>query len=245
MALIAHRAHPLAKGRFAGLPPRTARHPRAVVMGGVLVTGGLAAAIHLGRVWRRGSAPSRPRPRQLPLAGKQAIFEAVAVGRQGYKEASSRERISLNLLGSFGATIALTRAVSYVQTQRQPILPVKKLRQLRRSHPRVHHYAPGIALAFASATLAMLTEEEKVAPWLALAFGAGMGLTLDEAVLLLELPHSYWTQEYLAASQAIVALGSAAGLALRISRRGERAVLTDGEDSASDVQGTGRAAPVR
>ena len=245
MALIAHRAHPLAKGRFAGLPPRTAWHPRAVVVGGVLGTGGLATAIHLGRVWRRGSAPNRPQPRQLPRAGKQAISEAVAVGRRGYKEASSRERISLNLLGSFGATIALARAVTYAQTQRQPILPVKKLRQLRHSQPRVHHYAPGIALAFTSGSLAMLTDEEKVAPWLALSFGAGMGLTLDEAVLLLELPRSYWTQEYLAAIQAVVALAGAAGLALRISRRGEGAVLTDRGDSASDVEGTGRAAPVR
>ena len=85
----------------------------------------------------------------------------------------------------------------------------------------------------------MLADEERVAPWLALPFGAGMGLTLDEAVLLLELPRSYWTQEYLAAIQAVVALAGAAGLALHISRRGERAVLTHGGDSASDVGGTG------
>lgn len=229
MALIAYRAHPLAKARFEGLPPRTARHPRAMILGAVLGVGGLATAIHLGRIWRRGSAPNRPRPRQVPLAVRQVIVEAAAAGRRGYKEAPSKERIALNLLGSFGVTIALTRAVTYVQTQRQPILPVKKLRQLRHSHPRVHHYVPGMALAFASGGLAILIEDDKVAPWLALPFGVGMGLTLDEAALLLELPSSYWTHEYLAAIQAVLALGGAAILASRISRRGERVVLDPGK----------------
>ncbi len=119
--------------------------------------------------------------------------------------------------------------MTYAQTQRQPILPVKKLRQLRHSHARVHHYVPGIALAFTSGTLSILIEDDKAAPWLAFPFGVGMGLSLDEAGLLLELPDSYWTQEYSAAIQAVVALAGAAALAFRISRRGERAVLNPGE----------------
>lgn len=242
MALIAHRAHPLAKARFKRLPPRTARHPRAAIVAGVLGVGGLATAIHLGRIWRRGSALNRPEPRQIPLAGRQAIVEAAAVGLHGYKEAPSTERIALHLLGSFGATIALARVVTYVQTQRQPILSVKKLRQLRHSNPRVHHYVPGIALAFTSGGLGILIEEDKAAPWLALPFGVGMGLTLDETALLLGLPASYWTQEYLSAIQAVVALAGTAALAFRISRRGERAVLTHGQHSGSDIQDSGSSA---
>ncbi len=242
MALIAHHAHPLAKARFAGLPPRTGRHPRALVAGGVLGVGGLAIAIHLGRIWRRGSAPNRPRPRQIPLAAKQAIVEAAIVARRGYEEAPRRERIALNMLGSFGATVALSRAVTYVQTQRQPVLPVKKLRQRHHSNPRVHHYVPGIALAFTAGGLAILIEEDRAAPWLALPFGVGMGLTLDETALLLGLPDSYWTQEYLSAIQAVVALAGTAALAFRISRLGERAVLTDEEHSASDIQESGSSA---
>lgn len=226
MALITHRAHPLAKARFARLPPRTARHPRVAVTGTVLGAGALATAIHVGRIWRRGSAPDRPRARQIPQAGRQAVVETAAVGRRGYEQATHRERIGLNLLGSFGATIALARVVTYVQTQRQPILPVKKLRQLRHSNPRVHHYVPGIALAFTSGGLAILIEEDEAAPWLALAFGVGAGLTLDETALLLGLPHGYWTQEYLSAVKVVIALAGAAGLFLRISRRGEGAVLS-------------------
>ncbi len=172
----------------------------------------------------------------MPLAAKQAIREAAAVGRRGYRAAPSEEAIALNLLGSFGATIALTRVVTYVQTQRQPILSVKKLRQMRHSHPRVHHYVPGIALAFASGSLGILIEGDRVAPWLALPFGVGMGLTLDEAALLLELPDSYWTQEYLSAIQAVLALAGAAGLFLRVSRRGERAMLTHAEGAGADIQ---------
>ena len=59
---------------------------------------------------------------------------------------------------------------------------------------------------------------------LAVPFGAGMGLTLDEAALLLDLRDVYWTREGLLSVQVslgVTATLAATILALRVFRRGE------------------------
>ena len=66
---------------------------------------------------------------------------------------------------------------------------------------------------------------------LALGFGAGMGMTLDESALLLELEDVYWTEEGVLSLQitlTAIALLGALALALRLVRRGEEIVLEDG-----------------
>ena len=63
---------------------------------------------------------------------------------------------------------------------------------------------------------------------LAVPFGVGMGLTLDESALLLELEDVYWTEEGLLSVQitlAVMAMLGALALALRFLRRGEQVVL--------------------
>ena len=75
--------------------------------------------------------------------------------------------------------------------------------------------------------------------WLALPFGAGVALTLDESALLLKLDDVYWTEEGIVSVQitfAALAMLSALALALRTLRRGERTVLPDaGDDVAQDA----------
>ena len=59
-------------------------------------------------------------------------------------------------------------------------------------------------------------------------FGVGMGLTLDESALLLELDDVYWSREGLLSVQitlAVMAMLASAALGLRFLRRGERVVL--------------------
>jgi hypothetical protein len=92
----------------------------------------------------------------------------------------------------------------------------------------IHHYVPGIALAFTSGAVAICTTNEEIERWLALVFGTGMGLTLDESALLLELEDVYWSEEGLLSVQitlAVIALLAALGLGVRFVRRGERLVL--------------------
>jgi hypothetical protein len=66
---------------------------------------------------------------------------------------------------------------------------------------------------------------------LAFPFGAGVGLTFDEAALLLDLRDVYWTREGILSVQlSLAASALLAGiiLALRMLRRGERRVEARG-----------------
>ena len=84
---------------------------------------------------------------------------------------------------------------------------------------------PGIVLAFASGTTALLTDDEVLEERLAITTGVGMGLTFDEAALLLDLRDVYWTREGLLSVQlslGATAILSIAILTQRMLRRGER-----------------------
>ncbi len=98
--------------------------------------------------------------------------------------------------------------------------------QIGRRH--IHHFVPGIVLAFLSGGAAIVSRNEDLEPWLAIPFGVGVGLTLDESALLLELDDVYWSEEGILGVQ--ISLGVTAVLALtllagRFLRRGEQLVL--------------------
>jgi hypothetical protein len=186
-----------------------------------------AAALlaEFGRVWRRGSAPLPSETASVLDAAGQAAGEAVAVAVSGYREMPRRENALFNLLASFSASFSLARAVTYLLRRRSRVGP---FRNLRIGERHIHHFVPGILLAFASGAVAILTDDEQIEPRLALAFGTGMGLTLDESALLLELDDVYWSREGVLSIQitlAAMSLISASVLAARLLRRGEEVVL--------------------
>ena len=89
----------------------------------------------------------------------------------------------------------------------------------------IHHFVPGILIAFASGTAALLTDNDELEQHLAVPMGIGIGLTFDEAALLLDLRDVYWTREGLLSVQlslGATAILSIAILTLRMLRRGER-----------------------
>ena len=186
---------------------------------------GAALLAEFGRVWRRGSAPlPRETDRVLDAAG-QAAGEAVAVAVSGYREMPRRENALFNLLASFAASFSLARGITYLLRSRRRFGP---FRSLRIGERHIHHFVPGILLAFGCGATAILTDNEQIEPRLALGFGTGMGLTLDESALLLELDDVYWTREGTLSVQitlAAMALISAAVLGARLVRRGEEVVL--------------------
>ena len=103
-------------------------------------------------------------------------------------------------------------------------------RDLHIARRHIHHFVPGIALAFTSGAIAICTSNEEIEPVLALVFGTGMGLTLDESALLLELEDVYWSEEGILSVQitlAVVALLGALGLGVRFVRSGEQLVLDE------------------
>ena len=214
---VPRRRRPLAPGRGTGL-----------LGGGAALTVGAVLAGELGRVWRRGSAPLPKEAPNLLLAAEEAVAETAQVARAGYQGVSTRENAMFNLLSSFVATFMAARGITYLLRHRRQVGPFRNLRVGRR---HVHHFVPGIIVAFAAGAGAILTREENLEPLLAVPFGVGMGLTLDESALLLELDDVYWTREGLLSVQitlAVMALLASLALGLRFLRRGEHIVLEPG-----------------
>jgi hypothetical protein len=89
----------------------------------------------------------------------------------------------------------------------------------------IHHFVPGILVAFAAGGAGLVTQSERLEELLAFPFGAGIGLTFDEAALLLDLRDVYWTREGILSVQisfGAAAILGATILGLRMLRRGER-----------------------
>jgi hypothetical protein len=207
---------------------RLAADRRTLALG--LAAVGLFAAVvagEVGRVWRRGSAPL-PKETDRPLrAAEEAVGQTAAVARVGYEQVSTRENALFNLLTSFVVSFATARSITYLLRGRSTVGPFRDLRLGRR---HIHHFVPGIVLAFVAGGAAIVSRDETLEPKLAVPFGIGMGLTLDESALLLELDDVYWTREGILSVQIALAVTSMLGavaLGLRFLRRGEQIVLEE------------------
>jgi hypothetical protein len=196
-----------------------------VIGGAAGITAVGAFAVELGRVWRRGSAPLPSQTDRVVEAAVEAGVETTAVAVAGYQAAPAQENALFNLFASFVISLVASRAIAFALRDRQRLGPFRNLRVGRR---HIHHFVPGIVLAFLAGAIAIVTRDEDLEPTLALFFGAGMGMTMDEAALLLELDDVYWTEEGLVSVQigaGLVGLLGALAIGLRFLRRGEERVL--------------------
>ncbi|HEX6714876.1 MAG TPA: hypothetical protein VF066_15905 [Thermoleophilaceae bacterium] len=202
---------------------------RTAVIGGAAAATAIGAfAVELGRVWRRGSAPLPAEAESVAAAAVEAAVETTDVAVAGYQAAPPQENALFNLFASFVISLVGSRAIAFALRDRHTVGPFRNLRVGRR---HIHHFVPGIALAFVSGAVALVTRDEQLEPKLALLFGTGMGMTMDEAALLLELDDVYWTEEGLLGVQigaGLVGLLGALAIGLRFLRRGEAEVLPDG-----------------
>jgi hypothetical protein len=192
----------------------------AVALGGVVGAG----AVELARVWRRGSAPLPTETDDLLEAASTATLETIAVVREGYRATSNRENAVFNLLVSFTATFGITRGTTALIRSGKGY---GVFRDLVIADRRVHHFVPGIVLALAAGGTSISVRRKSVDRWLALPFGAGAALILDEAALLLELDDVYWTEKgvfSLQVSFGAISLLAAVALVVRLLRRGETSV---------------------
>ena len=216
-------------GRLARRRSAALEADRRTMALGLLATVSIVAVavVELSRVWRRGSAPL-PVVAEDPLqAAAEAVVETAEVAKTGYREVSTRENAMFNLLTSFVLTFLAARSVTTLLRGRHSLGPFRSVKLGRR---HIHHFVPGIVMAFAAGAAAIVTRDEDLEPLLAIPFGAGMGLTLDESALLLELDDVYWSEEGVISVQialAVTAMLSAVVLALRFLRRGEQVVLEE------------------
>jgi hypothetical protein len=192
-----------------------------------LGTSGAVGIVEVLRVWQRGSAPLPHETDHVLGAAEEAARQTVEVAVAGYQQASVAENALFNMLASFTLTFGLIRAATHVIRRRGAVGPVRNVR-VGDSH--IHHFVPGIVLAFLSGAAGLLVRHEALDPWLALPFGIGAALTLDESALLLKLDDVYWSEEGIVSVQvtfAALMMLSAGMLAVRVLRRGEQSVLVE------------------
>ena len=183
---------------------------------GTMLLAGLAftslatiAAGELVRLRRRGSEAT----------ARESLDVAVA----GYRTGSTGERALLLLFASFVITSGITRWNTWALRHGARFAFARELVRGRR---HIHHFVPGIVVAFAAGAGALVVDERH-REWIAVPFGIGVALTLDEWALLLELADVYWSEEGIVSLQATLgttALLATLMLALRLLRRGERTV---------------------
>lgn len=198
-----------------------ARSERATVaLAGATVIGAAAVfAEQFGRMLRRRRREHDGADSLIDTAPTAAI-DTVGVAVEGYSAAPRSETVLFNLLAGFLGSFALVRLSTWgIRDRWWPFGNVHL------GGRQIHHFVPGIILAFGSGTVALLTDDADLEERLAVPMGIGMGLTFDEAALLLELRDVYWTREGLLSVQlscAVPAMLSIAILTMRMLRRGER-----------------------
>jgi len=144
------------------------------------------------------------------------------VARSGYESTPRSETVLFNLLTGFVLSFALARLTTHgMRGGWWPLGPVR----VQGRH--IHHFVPGIVIAFVSGAAGLATTNRRAEEVLAVPMGAGIGLTFDEAALLLDLRDVYWTREGILSVQlsfGIAAVLAGTVMALRMIRRGEQRV---------------------
>jgi len=204
-----------------------ARSERATVGLAAVALGGAGTVLagQFGRMLRRRTHERADEG--LVEAAPVAAIDTVGVAVRGYADAPRSEVVLFNLLAGFLGSFAFVRISTWgIRDGWGPF------RNVSVGGRHIHHFVPGILLAFASGTAALLTDDDALEDKLAVPMGAGMGLTFDEAALLLDLRDVYWTREGLLSVQ--LSLGATATLSIailtqRMLRRGERSQEAAGQ----------------
>lgn len=187
----------------------------AIVTAGAVIGG---EVLRMAR--RRRQSGQVPTPENPLGAAAMATRDTVAAAVEGYEDAPRHETILFNMLNGFVGAFALMRISTW--GQRGGWWPT---RPLKVSGRHIHHFVPGIVIAFGAGGWGLATQNERLEEVLSFAFGAGAGLTFDEAALLLDLRDVYWSREGILSVQlslGLTAVLAATILGLRILRRGER-----------------------
>lgn len=136
----------------------------------------------------------------------------------GHRIAVDYERHILNagkepeffILLSFLITFSLVRAITHaIRSGRAPFL-----RNVERGGVHIHHLVWGILLLLITGFLALALDDRAARLPLALLYGAGAALTLDEFALWLNLADVYWSRQGRRSIDAVVIFGAVVALTL-------------------------------
>ena len=214
---------------------KIARRADRLTLGLAAVTMGTAGTVIGTEILRMARRRVKAEPSAETVIGtaEQAIG-AAGMGTQdtativveGYEATPRGETVLFNMLNGFlGGFVMMRISTAGIRRGWWPLGNVNV------GNRHIHHFVPGILIAFATGGTAIATQNEKLEERLAIPFGIGVGMTFDEAALLLDLRDVYWTREGILSVQ--VSLGVAAVLSttilgLRLLRRGEQRAQAGG-----------------
>lgn len=133
----------------------------------------------------------------VPLAGLQATFDSEIVDKG--------ELPALLLVLSFGATFGLTRFITHsIRSER-----FSWLGNVEAGDTHIHHLVWGICLLLVAGLLA--TAVQPPLEVVAIVFGIGAALTLDEFALWLHLDDVYWSEQGRQSIDAVIVFAIVSG----------------------------------
>jgi len=202
--------------------PRLPKTDRATAALAAVAFAGTGAVLvdQFGRLLARRAHERHDEQHPLALAPAEAAKDTISVAVSGYTAGPRSETVLFNLLAGFLGAFALVRLSTLGIRERWG--PFRNV-HVRGRH--IHHFVPGILVAFGAGIAAVVTDDDELEQRLAIPLGAGIGLTFDEAALLLDLRDVYWTRRGLLSVQlslGATAILSIAILTQRMLRRGER-----------------------
>jgi hypothetical protein len=199
------------------------------------------------RIWRLGRLPFTHGGESLDLAKVgpvRAAWRSVKILREGYRVSSTRENVLVNMVASFVVTFGITRAITHTIRVRGRIGPIKNMQTAGGRH--IHHFIPGAIVSLGAGGIGIAFRPEGPDRYLAIPFGVGIALVLDEAALLLELEDVYWSEEgAMSVRLAFTVLGllGAIAYAVQVRRAGRPGTEQDWRQAAQawdDLQLLGR-----
>ncbi len=198
----------------------------AALAAGTLAIAAAVVIAQYGRLLnRRTHSPESDEP--LITSAPAAAVDTVGVAIEGFSAAPRHELVLFNLLSGFLGTFAVVRLTTWaIREGKGPF------RNVEVGGRHIHHFVPGILIAFASGIVGLLVRQGRADTRAAVTMGIGMGLTFDEAALLLDMRDVYWSREGLLSVQISLATGAALGatiLTMRILGRGEKRQEAAGE----------------
>ena len=225
------RGKRLEEARRAGRTPTGRTRLLGALAGGAVLT---VFGAEVTKIWKLG---------MLPVSREEAATDEVVnpvkrslmVIREGYAVSRTRENALFNMLASFSVTFGITRGITLYIREHGGLGPVQNVVVGSR---HIHHFVPGGVLALAGGGMAIGMKGSNADKYLALPFGIGVALVLDESALLLELEDVYWTEEGVLSVQivfAAMAMLSALAYLIRMLRQ------TDGQDTESDWETAAKA----
>lgn len=185
------------------------------------------------RVWRLGTLPLSRGDDPAGTGRLGSPVRAARVLRQGYRVSQTRENVVFNMVASFVWTFGWARGITYAIRTRGHLGPIRNVTTSGGRH--IHHFIPGMVIAFVAGGAGIASRREEMKRWLALPFGMGVALVLDETALLLELEDVYWSEEGVLSVQAAfsaVGLLAALAYAYRVASAGKPSAEADWQTAA-------------